>query len=184
MCFNVSGKTGDGIPALLEGLALQTDVMELKAPDEGQAEAIVLDANLERGRGSVADILVRWGRLSVGDTVVVGTTFGKVKGMYDAEGKTLKTVGPSTPVRLFGLRDVPVAGQELISVSDETKAKLITDRRIRLDELKRLRQQEKHKKPPKDAELEEEIEVPKITEVSLILKADGVGTLSALKKVP
>jgi translation initiation factor IF-2 len=82
----VSGRSGEGIDSLVEALVVQADIMDIRASFKGQAEAVVLDAHLERGRGIVAELLVKWGSLSVGDTIVVGATYGKVKNMYDDKG--------------------------------------------------------------------------------------------------
>lgn len=118
---------------------LQTDVLELNAPTEGLAEATVLDSRFEKGRGVVADCLVRWGQLEVGDVVVVGMTYGIVKSMTNDSGARLKQAGPSTAVQLLGLRSVPTSGQELLSVESEEEAKLIVERRIRVAALKKER---------------------------------------------
>jgi translation initiation factor IF-2 len=139
----VSGRTGEGLDGLVESLLVQADMLELKAAAEGQAEATVLDANMEKGRGVVADVLVQWGRLAVGDPVVIGSTYGRVKAMTDDTGKDIDAAGPSTPVRLLGLRTVPQAGQELLSVSTEAKARQIAERRERLAQLKEAKQRER-----------------------------------------
>ena len=139
----VSGRTGEGLDTLVESLLLQADMLELKAAAEGQAEATVLDANMEKGRGVVADVLVQWGRLAVGDPVVIGSTYGRVKAMTDDMGREIEAAGPSTPVRLLGLRTVPQAGQELLSVSTEAKARQIAERRERLAQLKEAKQRER-----------------------------------------
>jgi translation initiation factor IF-2 len=136
----ISGKTGEGVKDLLEGLILQADMLELSAPAEGFSEATVLDARFEKGRGVVADCLVRWGKLSVGDSIVVGTAFGNVKSMTDDRGGRVNSAGPSTAVQLLGLRALPSAGQELLSVDSEDKARRIAERRIKVESLRKLRQ--------------------------------------------
>jgi translation initiation factor IF-2 len=95
----VSAKNGEGVDDLVESLLLQADVLELRAANTGQAEATVLDACMDRGRGVIADVLVQWGNLSVGDPIVIGTSFGSVKAMTDDKGNRIMTAGPSTPVR-------------------------------------------------------------------------------------
>jgi len=174
--FEISGKSGAGVPELIEGLVLQAEVLELSAANEGPAEAVVLEASMEKGRGVVADILVRWGSLRVGDPVVVGTAFGKVKAMYTAAGESIDKAPPSTPVRLLGLRTVPVAGQELIAVSSENKAKLISGRRQRVLDLKKMQLEAKTSTDP-------DVSTDTVPTVNVILKADGVGTLEALQNV-
>lgn len=121
MVAEVAGKSGEGLGSLVDSLLLQADVLELKAATEGLAEAIVLDAYMEKGKGVIADLLVSWGTLSVGDPIVVGSTFGRVKAMTDDRGNPITTAGPSTPMQLLGLRSVPVAGQELLSVESEVR---------------------------------------------------------------
>ena len=194
LVVEVSGKTGDGVEQLTESLLLQSDILELKAASTGQAEAIVLDAYMEKGRGVVADVLVRWGTLSVGDPIVVDTMFGRVKAMVDDMGNPITTAGPSKPVRLLGLRTVPTAGQELLSVVSEAKARQISERRTRLQELKLQRLQEMQKIAPipnlssstdgtNEAESASIADAPKVPHISVLLKADGVGTLEALEQV-
>ena len=200
MVVEVSGKTGIGLDQLVESLLLQADVLELKAAVTGQAEATVLDAYMEKGRGVVADILVRWGTLSVGDPIVVDTMYGRVKAMVDDAGNPINTAGPSRPVRLLGLRTVPTAGQELLSVASETKARQISERRTRLQELKAQRQQElkqagmlaaaaeaaaaQASQNPSEGDSTAPAPVsPKTPHISVLLKADGVGTLQALEQV-
>lgn len=100
----------------------------------------MLDAYVEKGRGVVADTLVRWGKLSVGDSIVVGSSFGKVKSMFDSNGKGIKHAGPSTPVRLIGLRSVPSAGEELLSVESEQRARVISDRRQRVIDVRKSKE--------------------------------------------
>lgn len=135
----LSGRTGLGVDKLIESITIQADVLELKAAAEGPAEAVVLDANMEKGRGVIADVLVKEGRLSVGDIVVVGITSGKVRSMFDNMGRNVKSVGPSCPVRVLGLRDVPAAGQEMLCVDSEVKAREITERREKVLAMRTVR---------------------------------------------
>jgi translation initiation factor IF-2 len=175
--FEISGKSGAGVPELIEGLTLQAEILELSAASEGPAEAVVLEASMEKGRGVVADILVRWGSLKVGDPIVVGTAFGKVKAMYTAAGELIEEATPSTPIRLLGLRTVPIAGQELITVSSENKAKLISARRQRLIDLKKLQS------TVNTSADNTENSTDTVPTINVLLKADGVGTLEALQNV-
>eukprot|EP01041_Mallomonas_annulata_P010399 gene10399-21684_t len=132
----VSAVSGEGLDSLTESLLLQADIMELTAAIVGQAEATVLEGCIEKGRGVVVDILMKWGTLNIGDFVIIGTTFGRIKTMSDDRGKNIKKALPSMPVRITGLKGIPVAGMELLSVDSETKAKQITARRERVQELK------------------------------------------------
>ena len=120
MVVETAAATGEGLKELVEALTLQADMLELKAAVEGQAEATVLDANMEKGRGVVADVLVRWGCLKVGDPIVVDTMFGRVKAMTDDRGKRVMEAGPAVPVRLLGLRSVPTAGKYTHKYSKST----------------------------------------------------------------
>ncbi|WP_420225928.1 translation initiation factor IF-2 [Pigmentiphaga litoralis] len=121
----VSAKTGAGIDDLLEQLLLQAEVLELKAPVETAAKGLVIEAKLDKGRGPVATILVQSGTLKRGDVVLAGASFGRVRAMLDEIGKPITEAGPSIPVEIQGLTDVPAAGDELIVLSDERKAREI-----------------------------------------------------------
>ena len=103
LVVEVAGKTGAGVNELIEALLLNADILDLRAAPTGQAEAIVLDANMEKGRGVVADVLVKWGELSVGDPIVVDTMYGRVKAMFNDKGEQIDKAGPSVPVRLLGM---------------------------------------------------------------------------------
>ena len=179
MAVEVSAQSGDNLDSLVESLLLQADVMELEAAEDGQCEAIVLDANMEKGRGVVADVLVRRGCLKMGDSVVVATMFGKVRAMVDDSGKAIEEAGPSTPVRLLGLRSIPTAGSELLSVDSEAKARDIVERRTKLGEA-RAEMARKRSVNQKESGMSSAAEVPTLP---LVLKCDGVGTLQALEKV-
>ncbi len=119
----VSGITGQGVPELLEALVLQAELLELKAPVDGPAEAVVIESSLERGRGPVATVLVKGGTLHKGDVILAGQYFGRVRAMFDENGKPVKEAGPSTPVQVLGLNGTPDAGDDVIVVTDERKAK-------------------------------------------------------------
>ncbi|HEY4091505.1 MAG TPA: translation initiation factor IF-2 [Luteibacter sp.] len=121
----VSAKTGDGIDELLEQVLLQAEVLELKAPVDTQAKGLVIEAKLDKGRGPVATILVQSGTLKRGDAVLAGASFGRVRAMLDEVGKPIAEAGPSIPVEIQGLTEVPGAGDELIVLSDERKAREI-----------------------------------------------------------
>ena len=121
----VSAKTGEGIDALLEQVLLQAEVLELRAPVDAMAKGLVIEARLDKGRGPVATILVQSGTLKTGDVVLAGQTFGRVRAMLDENGRTIKTAGPSIPVEIQGLTEVPQAGDEFMVMADERRAREI-----------------------------------------------------------
>jgi len=121
----VSAKTGAGIDDLLENVLLQAEILELKAPVDAPAKGLVIEARLDKGRGPVATILVQSGTLKRGDVVLAGASFGRVRAMVDENGKQIQEAGPSIPVEIQGLTDVPAAGDELIALADERKAREI-----------------------------------------------------------
>ncbi len=121
----VSAKTGEGIDALLENVLLQAEVLELKAVKNGPAKGLVIESQLDKGRGPVATVLVQSGTLKRGDVVLAGSAFGRVRAMLDETGKPITEAGPSIPVEIQGLSDVPGAGDELIVLGDERKAREI-----------------------------------------------------------
>ncbi|HBL66227.1 MAG TPA: translation initiation factor IF-2, partial [Achromobacter sp.] len=121
----VSAKTGEGIDDLLENLLLQAEVLELKAPEDAPAKGLVIEARLDKGRGPVATILVQSGTLKRGDVVLAGASFGRVRAMLDENGKPIQSAGTSIPVEIQGLTEVPAAGDELMALSDERKAREI-----------------------------------------------------------
>ncbi|MGE8675157.1 MAG: translation initiation factor IF-2, partial [Achromobacter kerstersii] len=121
----VSAKTGEGIDDLLENVLLQAEVLELKAPEDAPAKGLVIEARLDKGRGPVATILVQSGTLKRGDVVLAGASFGRVRAMLDENGKPIQSAGPSIPVEIQGLTEVPAAGDELMALSDERKAREI-----------------------------------------------------------
>ena len=121
----VSAKTGEGIDNLLEQVLLQAEVLELKAPVDAMAKGLVIEAKLDKGRGPVATILVQSGTLNTGDVVLAGQTFGRVRAMLDENGKPIKSAGPSIPVEIQGLTEVPQAGDEFMVMSDERRAREI-----------------------------------------------------------
>ena len=121
----VSAKTGEGIDALLEQVLLQAEVLELKAPVDAMAKGLVIEARLDKGRGPVATVLVQSGTLNVGDVVLAGQTFGRVRAMLDENGKPIKAAGPSIPVEIQGLTEVPQAGDDFMVMTDERRAREI-----------------------------------------------------------
>jgi translation initiation factor IF-2 len=123
--IHVSAKTGTGIDELLENVLLQAEVLELKAPKEAAAKGLVIEARLDKGKGPVATILVQSGTLRRGDMILAGSSFGRVRAMLDENGKPCNEAGPSIPVEIQGLSEVPAAGEEVIAVADERKAREI-----------------------------------------------------------
>jgi translation initiation factor IF-2 len=121
----VSAKTGEGIDRLLDGLLLQAEVLELRAPRDAPAKGIVIEARLDKGRGPVATVLVQSGTLKRGDIVLAGAVFGRVRAMTDENGKPVAEAGPAIPVEIQGLSDVPLAGEDVMVLGDERKAREI-----------------------------------------------------------
>lgn len=142
ICVPVSAKTGMGIDDLLQAVLLQAEVLELKAQADGPAKAVVIESKLDKGRGAVVTVLVQSGTLHKGDIVLAGTSYGKVRAMIDERGKTITSAGPSIPAEILGLADVPNAGDDLIVVKDERKAREIaTFREDKQKHEKMMRQQ-------------------------------------------
>ena len=125
MFMPVSAKTGKGIDELLEAILLQAEVLELKAVKQSPAKGVVIEARLDKGRGPVATILVKSGTLKKGDMVLAGAVFGRVRAMLDENGKAVSEAGPSIPVEVQGLTDVPIAGEDVMVLNDERKAREI-----------------------------------------------------------
>ncbi|MBK7903137.1 MAG: translation initiation factor IF-2 [Proteobacteria bacterium] len=123
MFVNVSARTGDGIDKLLESILLQAEVLDLKAPTTGLAVGVVLESSIEKGRGPVATVLVKRGTLKTGDPIIAGQEFGRVRALFDALGKQVQTAGPAQPVQVLGLSDAPGAGDDLLVVESERKAR-------------------------------------------------------------
>src|SRR5690606_9646277 len=125
MFVEVSSKSGQGIDSLLEAVLLQAEVLELKAARNVPAKGLVIEGRLDKGRGPVATVLVQAGTLKRGDMLLAGTSYGRVRAMLDESGKEVKEAGPSIPVEVLGLSDVPNAGEEVIVLNDERKAREI-----------------------------------------------------------
>lgn len=174
----VSAKTGDGIAHLLDTVLLEADIRDLKANRNRRATGVVIESALHRGRGAVATALVQNGTLRVGDIIVVGGTFGKVRALIDDKGKQVKKAGPSIPVEIMGLADVPSAGDSLTVVSDERVAREAAEKRAT-----RRRDVRISATGSQRVSLETFMSMP--TEgkkaLNLIIKADGQGSLEALR---
>ncbi len=173
----VSAKTGQGVDELLENVLLQAEMLELKAPVEGPAQGIVIESRLDKGRGPVASLLIRAGTLNRGDVVLVGTEFGRVRAMINELGKAQQSAGPSIPVEIQGLSGVPSAGDEMIVLDDERKAREISDFRKTKEREAKLTKQHQLKLDSLFSEAGKEGEL-KI--LPLIIKADVQGSQEAL----
>jgi len=172
----VSAKTGAGIDALLEQVLLQAEVLELRAPVAAAAKGLVIEARLDKGRGPVATILVQSGTLSTGDVVLAGQTFGRVRAMLDENGKAIKTAGPSIPVEIQGLTEVPQAGDEFMVLSDERRAREIATYRAGKFRNTKLAKQQA-------AKLENmftDMSAGEVKTLPIIVKADVQGSQEAL----
>ncbi len=131
-------KKGENIDQLLEMVLLEADVLELKANPHKQAKGAVIEARLDKAKGPVATMLVQRGTLDVGDTIVVGSSIGRIRAMKDDKGKSVKAAGPSTPVEIMGLTEVPEAGDTFYEVKDEKTAKHLIERRKRQEREKAI----------------------------------------------
>ena len=175
VCVPVSAATGQGIGDLLEAINLVAEISELKANPNRPGSGVVIEAELDPHRGPIATVLVQRGTLRQGDAVVVGETSGKVRAMLDDTGKRVKEAGPSTPVVILGLEDVPEAGDRLRVVADEKVARQIVEERKR-----EAQEQTQHARVNLDT-LFNEISAGKLKELIIILKTDVRGTAEAIK---
>jgi translation initiation factor IF-2 len=176
MFVEVSAKTGQGIDALLERLLLQAEVLELKAPRETLAKGIVIESRLDKGRGPIATVLVQSGTLKRGDITLAGAVFGRVRALVDESGHAIEQAGPSIPVEVLGLSDVPVAGSEVIILGDERKAREIAlFRQGKFRDVKLAKQQS-----AKLENLFEQMGEGQAKILSLIIKADVQGSYEGL----
>ncbi len=174
--MNVSAITGEGVDALLESVSLQSEILELKAVVEGAASGAVIESRLDKGRGPVATILVQSGTLNKGDVVLSGHEFGRVRAMIDDGGNEVSTAGPSTPVEVLGMTGTPKAGDEMIAVPDEKKAREIAlFRQTKYRETK-IAQQQASKLENIMNQMQEGI----TASVNILIKADVHGSSEAL----
>ncbi|MBB5459591.1 translation initiation factor IF-2 [Paraburkholderia sp. Cpub6] len=172
----VSAKTGAGIDDLLENVLLQAEVLELKAPVESPAKGLVIEAKLDKGKGPVATILVQSGTLNRGDVVLAGSAYGRVRAMLDETGKPTKSAGPSIPVEIQGLSEVPQAGEEVIVMPDERKAREVAlFRQGKFRDVKLAKQQ-----AAKLENMLEQMGEGEVQYLPLIVKADVQGSQEAL----
>jgi len=179
MFANVSAKTGEGIPALLDAILLQSEVLELEAFADGHGEGVVVESRLEKGRGPVATVLVQNGSLKQGDNILCGTEYGRVRAMHDDLGNKIMTAGPSTPVEILGLSGVPAAGDEMVVIENEKKAKELASQRSQKQKEAKIAQEQSLKlsnmfnSMGKDGEQQT---------LKIILKGDVQGSVEAIRE--
>ncbi len=172
----VSSKTGMGVDELLEQVLLQAEVLELKAAVTANAKGLVIEARLDKGRGSVATVLVQSGTLKVGDVVLVGQTYGRVRAMLDENGRTIKDAGPSLPVEIQGLAEVPQAGDDFMVMADERRAREIATYRAGKFRNTKLAKQQAAKLENMFADMS----AGEVKTLPIIIKADVQGSQEAL----
>jgi len=177
MMVKVSAKTGAGIDALLDAVLLQAEMLELTAPVTGSARGTIVESSLEKGRGPVATVLVQSGTLRVGDMVVCGSEYGRVRALFDENGQAVPAAGPSIPVRLLGLSGAPNAGDDLIAVADERRAREVA-------ELRQQRERQSKIDAQGGVRLDDlfgQFKAGEQKAINLILKADVQGSVEALR---
>ena len=175
----VSAHTGEGLDELLDMILLQADVMELKANPNRKARGLVLEAKLDKGKGSVANVLVQKGTLHVGDAISAGSTHGRVRAMVDDKGRKIKQAGPSTPVEVLGLNGVPNAGEICIAADSEKEARSFAETFISESREKML---EGNKMRMSLDDLYSQIKAGDVKELNIVVKADVQGSVEAVKQ--
>ena len=179
ICVPVSAHTGEGIQELLEMVLLSAEVLELKANPNRNARGLVIEAQLDKGRGAVATVLVQKGTLKVGQSVAAGSSYGKVRAMIDDQGKRVKEAGPSTPVEILGLNSVPNAGEVFVVCDSEKEARNFAETFVSQDKEKLLA--ETRARMSLD-DLFSQIQAGNLKELNLIVKADVQGSVEAVKQ--
>jgi translation initiation factor IF-2 len=177
MFVNVSAATGEGIDALLDAILLQAELLELKAASEGKAKGVVLESSLDKGRGVTTTVLVQEGTLNKGDILLAGEEFGRVRAMFDENGKPAESAGPSIPVAVIGLSGTPSAGDEVLVVEDERTAREVAQDRRNKKRDKRLASQQQAKLDS----LFDQMKTGEVSTLNVLLKADVQGTLEAIR---
>lgn len=178
VCVPVSARTKEGIDTLLEMVILTSEMLELKADPNRKAKGTVIEAKLDKGRGPVASVLVQNGTLKSGDSIIVGTAYGRIRAMIDDKGKKIKAAGPSTPVEILGLSEVPSAGDRFTVVKDEKTARIMADSR-------KEKQRQDHFQTSNRVSMENlysQIQEGKVKELSVIVKADVQGSVEAVRQ--
>jgi len=177
MVVKVSAKSGEGIDNLLETLLLQAEVLELTAPEAGPARGVIVESRLDKGRGPVATVLVQAGTLRRGDLIVSGAEFGRVRAMFDEQGRSVESAGPSIPVQVLGLSSTPNAGDDLVSIADEKWAREVA-------ELRRERGRQSKLEDQRAASLDKlffQFKEGEAQTVNIVIKADVQGSMEALR---
>lgn len=178
ICVPVSAKTGENLDSLLEMILLTAEMQELTADPNRKSKGTVIEAKLDKGRGAVASLLIQNGTLHVGDSILVGSTYGRIRAMFDDMGKKIKSAGPSIPVEVLGLSEVPAAGDRFVVVKDEKTARNMAE--IRKDKIKTESHQTSHRVSLED--LYSQIQEGKVKELSIIVKADVQGSVEAIRQ--
>ena len=178
ICVPVSAKQGEGISTLLEMVLLTAEMLELKANPDRKAKGTVIEAKLDKGRGAVASLLVQNGTLHVGDSILVGSTYGRIRAMFDDTGKKIKSAGPSIPVEILGLSEVPAAGDRFNQVKDEKTARNMAE--IRKQKEKNESLNARHRVSLED--LYSQIKEGTVKELDIIVKADVQGSVEAIRQ--
>ena len=179
ICVPVSARTGEGITELLEMVLLTADILELKANPKRNARGLVIEAQLDKGRGVVATVLVQKGTLKVGEPIAAGSSYGKVRAMIDDKGRRVKEAGPSTPVEILGLNNVPNAGEVLVACDSEKDARSFAETFVSQNREKML--EETRSRMSLD-DLFSQIQTGNLKELELIVKADVQGSVEAVKQ--
>ena len=179
MFVNVSAKTGEGVADLLDAVLLQSEVLELEAFAEGLAEGVVIESRLEKGRGPVATVLVQNGNLKQGDNILCGTEYGRVRAMHNDIGKKIKAAGPATPVEILGLSGVPAAGDEMVVIENEKKAKELAAQRSQKQKEAKIAQEQALKLSNMFNNMGKEGEQQVL---KIILKGDVQGSVEAIRE--
>lgn len=178
VCVPVSAKQGEGIDTLLEMVLLTSEMLELKANPDRKAKGTVIEAKLDKGRGAVASLLVQNGTLHVGDSILVGATYGRIRAMFDDTGKKIKSAGPSIPVEILGLSEVPAAGDRFNQVKDEKTARNMAEIRKQKDKTDSLNA--RHRVSLED--LYSQIKEGTVKELDIVVKADVQGSVEAIRQ--
>ena len=179
ICVPVSAHTGEGIKELLEMVLLTAEVMELKANPNRRARGLVIEAELDKGKGPVATVLVQKGTLRVGDPIAAGSAYGKVRAMMDDQGRRVKEAGPSMPVEILGLNDVPNAGEVFVGCKNDKDARSFAETFISQNKIKKL---EETKSKMSLDDLFNQIQEGNLKELGIVVKADVQGSVEAIKQ--
>ena len=178
ICVPVSAKTGENLESLLEMVLLTAEMQELQADPNRKGKGTVIEAKLDKGRGAVASLLIQNGTLNVGDSILVGSTYGRIRAMFDDKGKKIKSAGPSIPVEVLGLSEVPAAGDRFVVVKDEKTARNMAE--ARKEKIRTESHQSSNRVSLED--LYSQIQEGKVKELSIVVKADVQGSVEAIKQ--